>query len=129
MMKLTTACRNTDHYTDRIVRDDLDMVYNIDHINYKYYYSCNVLQMGEKIDNYMVAEKANLFQWAIFLNEWDIHTSHDTVSDITTFNKCPRMCYFINHGHEQFARVSPGFTEGLILKELALTYEYASGQR
>ena len=47
------------------------------------------------------------------------------VSDITTFNKCPRMCYFINHGHDQFARVSPGFLEGLILKELALTYEYA----
>ncbi len=46
------------------------------------------------------------------------------VSDITTFNKCPRMCYFINHGHEQFARVS---SEGLILKELALTYEYALG--
>jgi CRISPR-associated exonuclease Cas4 len=47
------------------------------------------------------------------------------VSDITTFNKCPRMCYFINHGHDLFSRVSPGFLEGLILKELALTYEYA----
>ena len=45
------------------------------------------------------------------------------VSDITTFNKCPRMCYFINHGHDQIARISPGFLEGLILKELALTYE------
>lgn len=47
------------------------------------------------------------------------------VSDITTFNKCPRMCYFINHGHDLFTRVSPGFLEGLILKELALAYEYA----
>lgn len=45
------------------------------------------------------------------------------VSDITAFNKCPRMCYFINHGHDQIARV--GFLEGLILKELALTYENA----
>jgi len=47
------------------------------------------------------------------------------VSDITTFNKCPRMCYFINHGHDQITRVSPGFLEGLILKELALTFESA----
>ncbi len=47
------------------------------------------------------------------------------VSDITTFNKCPRMCYFINHGHDQITRVSSGFLEGLILKELALRYEYA----
>lgn len=47
------------------------------------------------------------------------------VSDITTFNKCPRMCYFINHGHDLFSSVSQGFLEGLILKELALTYEYA----
>lgn len=47
------------------------------------------------------------------------------VSDITTFNKCPRMCYFVNHGHDQFAGITPGLTEGLILKELALTYEYA----
>jgi len=35
------------------------------------------------------------------------------------------MCYFINHGHHQISRVSPGFLEGLILKELALRYEYA----
>jgi CRISPR-associated exonuclease Cas4 len=47
------------------------------------------------------------------------------VSDIITFNKCPRMCYFIYHGHDLLTRASPGFLEGLILKELALTYEYA----
>jgi CRISPR-associated exonuclease Cas4 len=47
------------------------------------------------------------------------------VSDITTFNKCPRKCYFINHGHDLFSSVSQGFLEGLILKELALRYEYA----
>jgi len=35
------------------------------------------------------------------------------------------MCYFINHGHGQITGISPGFPEGLILKELSLTYEYA----
>lgn len=47
------------------------------------------------------------------------------VSDITTFNKCPRMYYFVNKGHDLMGEVSPGYLERLVLKELALTYNYA----
>lgn len=50
------------------------------------------------------------------------------VSDITTFNKCPRMCYFVNQGHDSVGEVSGTFIENLILKELALTYECAAGK-
>ena len=44
------------------------------------------------------------------------------VSDITTYLKCPRMCYFTNKGHDLVGEVSAGYLERLILKELALTY-------
>ncbi|MFZ3383800.1 MAG: CRISPR-associated protein Cas4 [Candidatus Methanoperedens sp.] len=44
------------------------------------------------------------------------------VSDITTYLKCPRMCYFTNKGHDLVSEVSSGYLERLILKELALTY-------
>ena len=35
------------------------------------------------------------------------------------------MCYFVNKGHDLMSEVSPGYLERLILKELALTYNYA----
>ncbi|MFZ3167014.1 MAG: CRISPR-associated protein Cas4 [Candidatus Methanoperedens sp.] len=44
------------------------------------------------------------------------------VSDITTYTKCPRMCYFTNKGHDLVSEVSSGYLERLILKELAMTY-------
>lgn len=47
------------------------------------------------------------------------------VSDITTYNKCPRMCYFMNRGHDLINEVSSGYLERIILKELALTYDSA----
>lgn len=50
------------------------------------------------------------------------------VSDITTFNKCPRICYFVNQGHDSVGEVSGTFIESLLLKELALTYECAAGK-
>ncbi len=43
------------------------------------------------------------------------------VSDITVYLKCPRMCYFVNRGHS-LVKVTPGYLERIILKELALTY-------
>lgn len=45
-----------------------------------------------------------------------------TVSDITVFLKCPRMCYFINNGHNLVKDITPAYIERLILKELALSY-------
>lgn len=47
------------------------------------------------------------------------------VSDVTTYLKCPRMCYFISKGHDLFGDISASYIERLILKELAMTYEYA----
>ena len=47
------------------------------------------------------------------------------VSDITTYLKCPRMCYFANRGHSLPGNISPGYLERLILKELAHTYATA----
>lgn len=47
------------------------------------------------------------------------------VSDITTYLKCPRMCYFMNRGHDFINEISPGYLERIILKELALTYDSA----
>jgi len=47
------------------------------------------------------------------------------VSDITTYLKCPRMCYFMNRGHDMINEVSSGYLERIILKELALTYDSA----
>jgi CRISPR-associated exonuclease Cas4 len=44
------------------------------------------------------------------------------VSDITTYLKCPRMCYFTNKGHEFIKEVTPEYLQRLLLKELALTY-------
>jgi CRISPR-associated exonuclease Cas4 len=44
------------------------------------------------------------------------------VSDITTYLKCPRMCYFVNRGHSLVNDITPGYLERIILKELALTY-------
>lgn len=47
------------------------------------------------------------------------------VSDIATYNKCPRMCYFADKGHGLQGEISPAYLQGLVLKELAMTYEYA----
>jgi len=47
------------------------------------------------------------------------------VSDVTTYLKCPRMCYFMNRGHDLINEISPGYLERIILKELALTYDSA----
>ncbi len=47
------------------------------------------------------------------------------VSDITTYLKCPRMCYFINNGHEMIKEPSTDHIQRLMLKELALTYGQA----
>ncbi|MCX9075882.1 MAG: CRISPR-associated protein Cas4 [Candidatus Methanoperedens sp.] len=47
------------------------------------------------------------------------------VSDINVYIKCPRMCYFLQRGHEFKRDASPGYLERLILKELALTYNSA----
>ena len=47
------------------------------------------------------------------------------VSDITTYIKCPRMCYFMNRGHDLINEISSGYLERIILKELALTYDSA----
>lgn len=47
------------------------------------------------------------------------------VSDITTYLKCPRKCYFMNRGHDLMLEISQGHLESMILKELALTYDSA----
>ncbi len=47
------------------------------------------------------------------------------VSDITTYLKCPRMCYFMNRGHEMIKEPSVDHIQRILLKELALTYGLA----
>lgn len=47
------------------------------------------------------------------------------VSDITTYLKCPRMCYFTGKGHEMIKEHSTDNIQRLMLKELALTYGLA----
>ncbi len=47
------------------------------------------------------------------------------VSDINTYHKCPRMCYFRYKGHDLANELSNAYIERLILKELALTYGQA----
>ncbi|VVB86822.1 Uncharacterised protein [uncultured archaeon] len=47
------------------------------------------------------------------------------VSDISLYNKCPRMCYFLDKGHPLAKDTSPEYLERIILKELALTYNPA----
>ncbi|MDP3105252.1 MAG: Dna2/Cas4 domain-containing protein [Candidatus Methanoperedens sp.] len=44
------------------------------------------------------------------------------VSDITVYLNCPRMCYFINKGHEMIKEPDVDYVQRLLLKELALTY-------
>lgn len=48
------------------------------------------------------------------------------VSDITTYIKCPRMCYFMYRGHDLINDISSAYLERIILKELALTYDSAA---
>ncbi len=47
------------------------------------------------------------------------------VSDITTYLKCPRMCYFVNKGNELIRDAHPQYLERIIFKELALVYGLA----
>ncbi|MCZ7393097.1 MAG: Dna2/Cas4 domain-containing protein [Candidatus Methanoperedens sp.] len=44
------------------------------------------------------------------------------VSDITVYLKCPRICYFVNRGHNLVNDITPAYVERIVLKELALTY-------
>ena len=50
------------------------------------------------------------------------------VSEITTYLKCPRMCYYTSKGNELLTYTPPGYLERIILKELALTYGLAAGK-
>ncbi len=70
-------------------------------------------------------------QKAIFLNGSDNVQVMIRVSDINVYLKCPRMCYFVNRGHDLVGNTTPGYLERLILKELALTYgsAYDNGDR
>ncbi len=47
------------------------------------------------------------------------------VSDIMVYMKCPRMCYFMNRGHELMTDPTVEYVQRLLLKELALTYGQA----
>lgn len=47
------------------------------------------------------------------------------VSDITTYIKCPRMCYFIKKGYELTPEPTVDHIQRLLLKELALKYGQA----
>ncbi len=47
------------------------------------------------------------------------------VSDISTYLKCPRMCYFVYKGHNLWSDISSDYIERIILKELALRYASA----
>lgn len=47
------------------------------------------------------------------------------VSDIMIYLKCPRMCYFMNRGHELMTDPTVEYVQRLLLKELALTYGQA----
>ena len=64
----------------------------------------------------------------MFLNVSDIVAAMIRVSDITTYLKCPRMCYYTNKGHKLLTGAAPGYLERIILKELALTYGLTSGK-
>ena len=47
------------------------------------------------------------------------------VSDIATYLKCPRMCYYAYKGHELIKEPNMDYVQRLLLKELALTYSSA----
>ena len=47
------------------------------------------------------------------------------VSDITAYLKCPRMCYFMNRGHELIKDATVEYIQRLLLKEMALIYGFA----
>ena len=44
------------------------------------------------------------------------------VSDITSYIKCPRICYFLSRGHELVMDTTTEYLQRLLIKELALTY-------
>lgn len=48
------------------------------------------------------------------------------VSDITTYLKCPRMCYFTHKGDKLIKTMSPEYLQRLLIKELALAYGSAA---
>lgn len=47
------------------------------------------------------------------------------ISDITTYLRCPRMCYFMNRGQELIKEATVEYIQRLLLKEMALTYGFA----
>ena len=49
------------------------------------------------------------------------------VSDITTYLKCPRMCYFMHKRDKLTQTKTPEYLQRLLIKELALTYCAAAG--
>ncbi len=51
------------------------------------------------------------------------------VSYITTYLKCPRMCYFLFRGHELIKYPTADHIQKLLLKELALTYGTAAAAK
>lgn len=59
---------------------------------------------------------------AKFLNVRDYVLPMIRVSDITTYLKCPRMCYYANKGHELIKVHDADYVQRLLLKEMALTY-------
>lgn len=51
------------------------------------------------------------------------------VSDIMVYLRCPRMCYFMNRGHELMKDVTVEYIQRLLLKEMALIYGSALNKR
>jgi len=49
------------------------------------------------------------------------------VSDIKVYLQCPRMAFFMNKGNDLITEVTPAYLEKIVLKELALSYQTASG--
>ena len=44
------------------------------------------------------------------------------ISDLTAYLKCPRMCYFMNKGHELTKEASVEYIQRMLLKEMAMIY-------
>lgn len=77
----------------------------------------------------MVEATFSLDQKAKFLNARSIVLTMIRVSDITAYLKCPRMCYFMNRGHELIKEATVEYIQHLLLKEMALIYGSALNER
>ncbi|MCE8422702.1 MAG: Dna2/Cas4 domain-containing protein [Candidatus Methanoperedens sp.] len=49
------------------------------------------------------------------------------VSDINTYLKCPRICYFTHKGDKLIKTITSEYLQSLMIKELALTYGSVAG--